>query len=65
MCPHGWWRNTIGGPLGCGEVLITPLHEHHDRGEQVSAGGGQPVLVTVGIPRVRHLFQQPVFDEGA
>jgi F420H(2)-dependent quinone reductase len=54
------WRT-----VGVGEVLIAPLHEDHDRSEQVSAGGRQPVLVTVGIARVGHLVQQPVFDEGA
>ena len=54
------WRT-----VGVREVLIAPLHEDHDRTEQVSAGGGQPVLVTVGIARVGHLFQQPLIDKGA
>jgi len=46
-------------------MLIAPLHQDHDRREQIAAGVGQPVLVTVRVTRVGHFFQQSLVDQGA
>lgn len=46
-----------------GDVLIAPLHQDHDRGEKVSAGVGEPVLVPVGIDGVRNAAEQTMFDQ--
>ena len=47
------------------EVPVAPLHQDHDRREQVAAGVGQPVLVAVGIACVERLLQQALVDQGA
>ena len=74
MCAH---QNRFGGviaglvvqhdrrTLGVRQVVVTPLHQDHDRREQIATGVGQSVLVTVRVARVGHFFQQSLVDQGA
>ena len=67
MCAH---QNRFGGltagpvvqhdwrTFGIRQMLIAPLHQDHDRREQIAAGIGQSVLVAVGVAGVWDAAEQ-------